>query len=500
VSNPIDKPARLGAAYRLAAALPDAREELPLLLRVVVRNTGAAPWPARAPHEVNLSYHWLDPSGQPVDFDGVRARLAGDLPPGAEAELELWVEPPRPAGQYLLAIDLVEEGRAWFSQQGVAWLAMPVAVAPRLDRAPRACIFGPACPINDAVGNLMIHQLRILQARGYDALIMVEHVDERQPATLRRFMQTLTCDDLRAARATPLNARARRFFRAADLFIFHYPLPYTLFDAITLVERGSTLIDYHGMTPPQLWDGRDRQFFVEKAQEQQELFGYADYVLAHSAFARQELLDAGAIDERRIHQMGYVVPLERFRPGPRPAALLRRYGLADNQPLLLYVGRMASNKRVEDLVQALALLRQHLPGAALLLVGDDRSAVYAPVVARVRHLAADLGLAEAVIFAGPVDDAELPAHYQLADVFVTASLHEAFCIPVLEAMACGVPVVGAHTTALPDTIGAAGLTFQPENSADLAAKVLEIVYDRYLGEPVPVDKVLRNLPFRGVEG
>jgi glycosyltransferase involved in cell wall biosynthesis len=172
-----------------------------------------------------------------------------------------------------------------------------------------------------------------------------------------------------------------------------------------------------------------------------------------------------------------IVPLERFRPGQRSPALLARYGLAADQPVLLYVGRMAGNKRVEDLIRALAHVRAVRPGAALLLVGD-RGGSYAANVARARELAATLGLADGVIFAGQVPDGELAAHYQLADVFVTASLHEGFCIPVVEAMACGVPVVATNATALPETIRDAGLTFQPEQPADLAEKVLALLESR----------------------
>src|SRR5262245_22785219 len=159
--QPTTQPTRLGAEYRIAGPLAGAREELPLLLRVVVRNTGTATWPHRGKHPINLSYHWLDRAGQPVDFDGVRALLPDDLPPGAEVELELQVEPPPQAGDYLLALDMVEEGVAWFSQQGVAWLAAPLTVAPRPARALRACIVGPLCPIHDAVGNQMVNQLRV---------------------------------------------------------------------------------------------------------------------------------------------------------------------------------------------------------------------------------------------------------------------------------------------------------------------------------------------------
>jgi glycosyltransferase involved in cell wall biosynthesis len=58
---------------------------------------------------------------------------------------------------------------------------------------------------------------------------------------------------------------------------------------------------------------------------------------------------------------------------------------------------------------------------------------------------------------------------------VTSSLHEGFCIPVIEALACGKPVVGAHATALPETIGSGGLTFQPLDPADLARQILIVL-------------------------
>src|SRR5262245_12069892 len=143
--------------------------------------------------------------------------------------------------------------------------------------------------------------------------------------------------------------------------------------------------------------------------------------------------------------------------------------------VLLYVGRMAGNKRVIDLVRALPLIDARHPGAMLLLVGDDRVPAYAHVVAEARAEAARLGCADQVIFTGSVDHRQLHRYYNTCDIYVTSSLHEGFCIPIVEALACGKPAVGTHITALPETIGPAGLTFRPEDPADLAAKVLEIL-------------------------
>ncbi len=491
--------ARHSVHYELAAPPDEPRADMPLLLRVRVCNTGAAAWPNGGAHPINLSYHWFDTRGQVVEFEGIRAVLPAPLEPGALAEVELWVEPPPRAGEYRLALDMVEEGIGWFSLQGAAPLTIPLVVAPAR-QAPRVCIIGPLCIINDAVSNHMLNQARFFLARGYQPLILVEQVGWRQPTELREYMLALTYADVISGHTTPLNRRALEFFRSADMYIFHFPLPYPLFEAITYVERGVVIFDYHGVTPPQLWDGAGREEFLRWFRRQIGLVRHADYAIAHSGVTHAELLHTGAIAAERVSQMPYAVPLDRFRPGAPDPALLARYGLAPHQPVLLYVGRMATNKRIIDLVRALPLVRERFPHAALLLVGDDLLPSYVPVVAEARREAEALGVAEGVIFAGQVPDAELAAHYQLADVFVIASVHEGFCIPVLEAMACGLPVVGAHATALPETIGDAGLTFRPQDPSDLAAKVIEVLEpgaenkEQRTKNKEPVGQALRGRP------
>lgn len=468
---------RLGVSYQLIAPLPAAQAELPLIVRVLVRNTGAAPWSHWGTHPVNLSYHWLDQHGQVVDFEGVRAAMPAPLRPGEAVELELLVEPPPRAGNFQLQLDMVEEGVAWFSLQGVPALTIPVRVDPAPADALRVCIINGNCVPNDALGNHVLNQIRFFRERGYQPLALLEHLDPRQPIEVRPYLARVSLDELREGPHNPQTRRAVHHFHSADLYVFNYSTYYSLIEAIRLVSHGVVIFDYHGVTPPHLWEGPGRETLIE-GQRNLELVRYADYAIAHSAFTRNELIQTGAIVPERVYQLPYVVPLERFRPGKPRADLLQRYGLLPDQPLLIYVGRMAINKRVDDLVRALALIRAQHPGTALLVVGDDKTPAYAMVVARVKQLAEQLGVSDGLIFTGQIPDDELVAHYQLADVFVTASIHEGFCIPVLEAMACGVPAVGAHATALPETIGAGGLTFRPEDPADLAEKVVAILSSR----------------------
>lgn len=465
---------RLAAEYELVEPLKPASVDLPLLLWVRVRNTGLVIWPCRGAYPINLGYHWMDANGEVVDFEGVRSVLPVDLPPTEYVTLEIHAEPPPHPGEYQLVVDMVEEGVGWFSLQGVPPLVLPVTVAPA-PRRPRACIVGALCLINDAVGNTMVNQLRFFQERGYETMILVEHIDFRQPQDLRRHMMSISYEELRTRIPHQFTRRAMEFFHEADVYIFHFPLPYVLFEAIALVERGRVMLDYHAVTPPHLWDGEGKEEFYAAVRRQRELWRHTDYAITHSEFTRKELLESGLIAPERVYVVPLPVELAHFRPGPKPPELLERYELRDEQPMLLYVGRMATNKRIDDLVRALVLIKEHFPDAVLMLVGDNFNKAYAPVAEKIQQLAEALGVGESLIFAGLVPDDALPAHYQLADVFVTASIHEGFCIPVLEAMACGVPVVGADATALPETIGTGGLTFCPEDSADLAEKVLTIL-------------------------
>jgi len=97
-------------------------------LGVTVANTGAATWPAGGPTPVHLSYHWLDQAGGVVVWDGARAALAADLAPGRSAVISLPVTSPPTRGAYTLRLDLVQEGVAWFSAQGVAPRDLSIAV------------------------------------------------------------------------------------------------------------------------------------------------------------------------------------------------------------------------------------------------------------------------------------------------------------------------------------------------------------------------------------
>ncbi|MEM2002112.1 MAG: glycosyltransferase family 4 protein [Candidatus Methanomethylicaceae archaeon] len=138
--------------------------------------------------------------------------------------------------------------------------------------------------------------------------------------------------------------------------------------------------------------------------------------------------------------------------------------------MLLFVGRVTNNKRIDILIKALPIINKQYKGVKLVVVGDWASSEeYRKTRQFLEEVARENQVRENVIFTGSVPDV-LP-YYRTADLFVTASEHEGFCMPIVEAMACGIPVIAANASAIPETLGDGGLLFSPGNYAELAQKV-----------------------------
>jgi asparagine synthase (glutamine-hydrolysing) len=160
-----------------------------------------------------------------------------------------------------------------------------------------------------------------------------------------------------------------------------------------------------------------------------------------------------------------------FAPGPKPSYLLDRHGLA-GRPVLLTVGRMAAQERYKGFDEVLDLmprLKAAVPGLAYVVVGDGNDRP------RLERKAADLGIAGEVIFTGYVPEAEKADHYRLADAYVMPSRGEGFGIVFLEALACGIPVLGSRLDGGRDALldGRLGRLVDPNDPEETLEGILE---------------------------
>ena len=259
--------------------------------------------------------------------------------------------------------------------------------------------------------------------------------------------------------------------RPSGLALFHYSLGSQLSDFL-LNDQTPLLLRYHNVTPPHLLVGANPWLKAGAAKGRQDLPRFAKrslLALADSAFNAQDLMAAGF---KHPVVLPLIQPNDLFEAQP-DGAILKRFG--DGRANLLFVGRIAPNKRQEDLLQALILYRQIDPGARLLLVGSDSGA---SGYGRWLHkVISQYGLQDAVHLSGHVTDAELAAYYRVASVFVCLSEHEGFCNPLVESMRFGLPIIAYASTAVPGTLGKAGILLKEKNFSVLAELIHLVVQD-----------------------
>ena len=209
----------------------------------------------------------------------------------------------------------------------------------------------------------------------------------------------------------------------------------------------------------------------------------ATRILADSQATRRDLVHHYSIPESKITVV-YPGRDETLAPVTDPAllsAVRARYGLVG--PYLLYVGTLHPRKNLVRLVQAFgSLLRSSADGARapmaglqLVLVGQ-KGWLYDDILTQVRKL----GLSDRVVLTGYVPDDDLPALLSGALAFVFPSLYEGFGLPLLEAMACGTPVICSNASSLPEVAGDAALLVEPRDTDALADALARLVADEGL--------------------
>ncbi len=223
---------------------------------------------------------------------------------------------------------------------------------------------------------------------------------------------------------------------------------------------------YHNITPPEFFYGVQEQIArsLEKGREQmRQLAGHAHVALADSAFNASELEGAGFRD---VKVMPLILNMEEQLAKP-DRAMRRQW--RDGMVNILFVGRGVPNKRLEDVLYAFYYFQRYVcPDSRLIHAGS-----YAGLEryqAMILSMARSLKLSR-VEMTGPISQRELAACFNSADLFLCMSEHEGFCIPLLEAMQCNVPILAYDAAAVPQTMDGAGVLFR-EKRFDLIAEMM----------------------------
>lgn len=265
---------------------------------------------------------------------------------------------------------------------------------------------------------------------------------------------------------------------------FHSPdfaLPPVLGKTRTLV----TVHDLSFLHLPWCFDPRLLDYLTENVPR---AVRRADWVLADSENTRHDLVEHMGADGDRVTVI-YPGVEPRFSPiEDRQALESVRHAYRLPQRFVLSLGTVQPRKNYAGLIVAFG--QANLEDVSLVIVGG-KGWLYEDTFATVRRL----GLEDRVMFAGYVNDADLPAFYNLAEGFALPSLYEGFGIPPLEAMACGIPVITADNSSLPEVVGDAALLVDAEDTDGLADALTRLVSDPALRRDLVARGLVRAARF-----
>lgn len=303
----------------------------------------------------------------------------------------------------------------------------------------------------------------------------LKHCWSRIPGTLLRPLW-------RYCNAPPVEALAGK------LDLFHHTFNFNFTHYTPIPSRCPCVVTFNGMAEPSaIW----RRYDAAAIERWFEIIARrARRIIAVSESVRDDLLRRVKYPEEKIRVIHYGVS-ERFSPRDDhrgTEAVLNKYGLAGKR-YLLYVGAAEKNKNLDGLVRAFAqLMRGKKEQNLFLALAGNIDEAYRGIM----KTAAEAGVGAQVVFPGYAGHDDLPYIYRGAELFVLASFNEWFGIPLLEAMACGVPVVASRCRGVPEVVGDAGILFDPHDTAALVSALEAVLGNVQLREELR-EKGLRRV-------
>jgi glycosyltransferase involved in cell wall biosynthesis len=325
----------------------------------------------------------------------------------------------------------------------------------------------------DAIGHEALGIQRVLRAQGYESEIFVETADYRLEPQTRDYRELVD------------------FSHPDNLVLHHFSLGSKASrTAFALPDRMALI--YHNITPPEYFIGVHRTLARQCFRGRRELRAYAvrcDLALGDSEFNRQDLEDLG------FPRTAVLPVIPDFSNLDRQPNRMLAGQFDDDWTNIVFVGRVIANKKIEDLVRFFhAYHTTYNQRSRLLVVGAYSG--YERYLASIHQLAATLG-ARHVHFLGHVSDEELVAYYDVADLFLCASEHEGFCVPIVEAFYKQVPVLAFAATAVPDTMDGAGILYDDKDPRSVASLIDAIVSNDELQDAIVQEQLAAVGRLRG---
>lgn len=313
--------------------------------------------------------------------------------------------------------------------------------------------FVPTISPGDAVSNNILGLREILVENGYKSDIYVKHIH----VELKNKVKPVS----------------KYRGDASNLLFYHFAFAGMDFTDSVIKFPDTKILVYHNITPAEFFYNYDNRsyFGCKKGREElAKISKFFDLGIGVSNYNRQELEEIG-------FKKTAVLPIFIDTSAERVTDPKLDFELSNNgKTKLLFVGRIAPNKRQEDIVKVFYLYNKYInSNSQLFIVGSGHTLKYAE---QLKNLVSDLGLSRDVIFSGHVSQEALHSYYDNADVFLCMSEHEGFCVPLLEAMRHGVPIIAYESSAVAETLGDSGITVDEKDYVSLAELVNIVVDDQ----------------------
>ena len=313
----------------------------------------------------------------------------------------------------------------------------------------------PAAHRGDAVGDSARRVRDLLRARGFDSNLYALSIDDN----LR--------DDV-----LPFDHVSSHI---GDATILHFAVPSIMSTKLTQL-KSRTIIQYHNITPAYFFAPYDSGIFRIAAlgrEELKTLVGHVDVALGDSEYNRQELATLGFTS---TGVMPIIVDTERITGSPGEPALEETL-LGDGLANILFVGRIVPNKKIEDIIRLAEHYKRYVDtDYRFIFVGrtDAVPRYYNTILALIAEYQMPK---DRFIFTGTVTESELATYYRSSSAYISLSDHEGFCVPLVEAMSADLPILAFGATAIPETLGGAGICFSPKDLEYAAEMLGLLVYD-----------------------
>jgi glycosyltransferase involved in cell wall biosynthesis len=260
------------------------------------------------------------------------------------------------------------------------------------------------------------------------------------------------------------------FFRTR-LDLTHSPTP------LSLPTKGKKIVTVHDLFFLDFPEMADKRAWRIDSRRIRKSLHRADGIIAVSHYTEQQLLERFGLDRGKIRIIHHGINLKEWETDERESLERIKKALALPSDFLLFVGAHEPRKNLPLLLKALRIVHDRYQKIALVIVG--RKGLDSENVQKdIRGLELDSW----VKMVSYVDESELRHIYHLGSVFVFPSLSEGFGIPLLEAMACGLPIVTSRSSALPEIAQDAALYIDPHDPEDLATEIIHVLKDKTLKE------------------